>query len=287
VHIIVGLSLVILTGWAGHVSLGQWALVGVGAFVAGNAVSRWDLDFFSVLALGTLAGGVASLLLGLPAQRLSGMMFGVTTLAFAAAADSFIFKQSWVRPGTHIARPMLFGHLDLSSGDAFYYFAVAATALALYAAWNMKRLGLGDVLLSTRDNPKAAEAYGISVAGARRLAFFVSGCFAGFAGVLYAFHQQGVDANRFSAELGPSVLAMVVIGGLGSVGGVVLGATFVRVTQYLLPAWAGFFASGLGLLFVLLVFPGGLGDVVFRLRDRALGRVARVHGLSLDRRDLA
>jgi branched-chain amino acid transport system permease protein len=266
------------------VSLGQWALVGVGAFVAGNLVSRWDMDFFAVLALGTLAGGVASLLLGLPAQRLSGMMFGVTTLAFAAAAETFIFKLDWMRSGTAIERPQLFGRISIASGDAFYYFAVVATLLALGAAWNMKRLGLGDVLLSTRDNPKAAEAYGISVAGVRRLAFFLSGCFAGFAGVVYAYHQQGVDANRFSAELGPSVLAMVVIGGLGSVGGVVMGAVFVRMTQYLLPAWAGFFASGMGLLFVLLVFPGGLGEVLFRLRDRVLRRVALAHGLALDRR---
>lgn len=284
IHVIVGLSLVVLTGWAGQISLGHWAIVGVGAFVAGNAATRWEADFFVTLVLGVLAGGVASLVLGLPAQRLPGIMFGVTTLGFALAAEQYFFESDWVAVTDRIHRPELFGSIALDSHDSFYYVVAAGVVVALLAVWNLKRYRLADVLLASRDNPRAAEAFGVSVTTARRIAFFVSGCLAGLAGVLYAFHQQVADSSRFPADLGLSVLAMVVIGGLGSISGVVLGAVFVRMTQYLLPGWAHFFASGMGLLIVMLIFPGGLGEAVFRVRNRLLlwvgrGRVAE------DRRD--
>jgi branched-chain amino acid transport system permease protein len=288
IQVMVALSLVILSGWGGQVSLGQWALVGVGAFVAGNLAARWGVDFFATLAIAGLAGGLVSLLLGIPAQRLSGPMFGVTTLVFAAAAADWLFQLNWVAvPGNGLGRPLLFGRIDLSSDTAFYYVILAAMLLSLAAVWNMKRFRLADVLLATRDNPEAAAAFGISVTAARRTAFFVAGVLAGVAGVLYAFQQQIVDADRFPAELGPSMLAMVVIGGLGSISGAVLGAVYVRTTQYLLPAWMGFFASGLGLLAILLVLPGGLGELVFRIRSRVVAWLARSRGISLDRRDLA
>lgn len=284
IHVIVGLSLVVLTGWAGQVSLGHWAIVGVGAFVAGNAATRWELDFFVTLVLGVLAGGVASLVLGLPAQRLPGIMFGVTTLGFALAAEQYLFELDWVAVTDRIHRPELFGAVALDSHDAFYYVVAAGVVVALLAVWNLKRYRLADVLLASRDNPRAAEAFGVSVTTARRIAFFLSGSLAGLAGVLYAFHQQVAESSRFPADLGLSVLAMVVIGGLGSISGVVLGAVFVRMTQYLLPGWAHFFASGMGLLIVMLIFPGGLGEAVFRVRNRLLLWVGRGRVVE-DRRD--
>ena len=286
IHVIVGLSLVVLTGWAGQISLGHWAIVGVGAFVAGNLVVRFQADLFVVLVIGAVAGGLVSLLLGLPAQRLPGIMFGVTTLGFAAAAKNWLFELDWVTRGATVRRPVLFGRFSLESSEAFYYVTLVATALAVLAVWNAKRYRLADVLLAARDNPRAAEAFGIGVTAARRLAFFLSGCLAGVAGVLYAFHQQVVVANRFPAELGLSVLAMVVIGGLGSIPGAVLGAVIIRGTEYLLPGWAHFFVSGVGLLLVLLVFPGGLGEALFRVRDRLVAWFAGEGGRLVDRRDV-
>src|SRR5205823_4535672 len=136
-----------------------------------------------------------------------------------------------------------------------------------------------DLFIAVRDNPHAAASFGISVTAIRRLAFFISGALAGSAGVLYAFHQQVVDTDRFPAGAGLGAFSMVVIGGLGSISGVVMGATFLRGTQYLLPNWAGFFASGVGLLMILIAFPGGLGEALLRTRYRVIEWIARRHGL--------
>jgi ABC-type branched-subunit amino acid transport system permease subunit len=140
---------------------------------------------------------------------------------------------------------------------------------------------LADTFIATRDNPAAAEAFAISVTRTRRTAFFLSGCIAGYAGVLYAFHQGVVDAVRFPAEQGIALLSIVVIGGLGSISGVVIGAVIVRTAQYLLPAWVAFFGTGVGLLIVLLVFPGGIGEVVFRVRYRMAAWLGRRKGVLL------
>ena len=279
IHVIAGISLLVLTGWIGQVSLGQWALVGVGAFVAGNAAVRFDLDFFATLAIGTLAAGIVALLLGIPAQRMPGMLFGVTTLAFAVAAENWIFQLRLLTRGANPQRPAVFGRIDLAAPRTFYYVMLAGAVLAIWTAGNLKRYRLADTFLAVRDNAPAAEAYTISVTRTRRLAFFLSGCIAGYAGVLYAYHQGVVNAVRFPAEQGIALLSIVVIGGLGSIAGVVLGAVIVRSAQYLLPAWVAFFGTGIGLLIVLLVFPGGLGEVLFRVRYRMAAWLGRRRGV--------
>jgi branched-chain amino acid transport system permease protein len=279
VHVIAGLSLVVLTGWIGQVSLGQWALVGVGAFFAGNASSRWNLDFFATILIGALLAGVVALLLGIPAQRMPGMLFGVTTLAFAVAAENWLFGLPVIAERATPERPLLFGALDISGSSAYYYVMLFGVLAAIIAARNMKRYRLADSFLAVRDNPAAAEAFTISVTRARRLAFFLSGCLAGYAGVLYAFHQGVVDSARFPADQGVALLSIVVIGGLGSISGVVLGAVIVRTAQYLLPAWVAFFGTGVGLLIVLLVFPGGIGEVIFRVRYRMAAWLGRRRGV--------
>jgi branched-chain amino acid transport system permease protein len=156
---------------------------------------------------------------------------------------------------------------------------LAGALVAIFCARNLKRYRLADAFLAVRENPAAAEAFTISVTRARRLAFFLSGCIAGYAGVLYAFHQGVVDSARFPADQGIALLSIVVIGGLGSVSGVVLGAVIVRTAQYLLPAWVAFFGTGVGLLIVLLVFPGGIGEVVFRVRYRVAAWLGRRSGV--------
>jgi branched-chain amino acid transport system permease protein len=284
IHVIAGLSLVVLTGWVGQVSLGQWALVGVGAFLAGNASVRWNLDFFLTLVIGVLLAGVVALLLGMPAQRMPGMLFGVTTLAFAVAAENWIFGLDILTRGSSPERPLLFGRIDISSASAYYYVMLVGVLLAVIAASNMKRYRLADSFLAVRDNPPVAEAFAISVTHARRLAFFLSGCLAGYAGVLYAFHQGVVDSPRFPAEQGIALLSIVVIGGLGSISGVILGAVVVRTAQYLLPAWVAFFGTGVGLLIVLLAFPGGIGEVIFRVRYRIAVWLGRRRGVIVEPR---
>ncbi len=272
---IIGVSLVMLTGWSGNVSLGHWALVGLGALTA-QRLATWPAppDFFLVLLFSGLVGALTAVVIGLPALRIPGLFLGVTTLAFALTAGSwfFTFEQFTVNAPVH--RPLIFGLWNVSAERDFYYLCFGFLVLFVVLARNLRRARFGRVLVSLRDNEQAARAYGVAAVRSKLLAFAVSGFVASFAGGLYAYHQQALRADRFPAEVSLLIFSMVVIGGMGSVTGAILGAVYVRGTQYFLPAQFQLLATGFGLLVLLLVFPGGLGEIVFKVRDRWLRRVA-------------
>jgi branched-chain amino acid transport system permease protein len=280
-YAIVGISLVILTGWSGNVSLGQWAIVGVGALLAGRLASVPNPpDFFVVLLVCGLSGALVAVLIGLPALRIRGLFLGVTTLAFALAAGSWFFQSFDIfRPRGAIIRPVLFGIWDLGPERAYYYVCLAALVLALLAGRNLRNARLGRVLIGLRDNEKAAQSFGVPLVRTKLTAFAASGFMAAVAGALYAYHQQQLRADRFPSELSLLIFSMVVIGGMGSMSGAILGAIYVRGTQYFLPAQFQLLVTGLGLLALLLFFPGGLGQIVYQLRDNYLRRVANRRGL--------
>jgi branched-chain amino acid transport system permease protein len=280
-YAMVGISLVLLTGWSGNVSLGHWAIVGVGALLAGRLASVPNPpDFFLVLLICGLAGAFVAVLIGLPALRIRGLFLGVTTLGFALAAGSWFFQSFDIfRPRGAILRPVIFGVFDVTSERGFYFVCLIALLLTLLAGRNLRNSRFGRVLISLRDNEKAAQAYGVPLVRTKLTAFAASGFIAALAGALYAYHQQQLRADRFPSELSLLIFSMVVIGGMGSMGGAILGAVYVRGTQYFLPVQFQLFASGIGVLFLLLFFPGGLGQIVYQVRDAWLRRVANRRGL--------
>jgi branched-chain amino acid transport system permease protein len=279
IYAMVGISLVMLTGWTGNVSLGHWAFVGIGAMVAGKLVTRVITpddapNFFFVLLVSGLCGAVAAVLIGLPALRIRGLFLGVTTLAFAVTAHSWILQWEIIKPVGAIVRPKLFGSIDITSEFAFYYVCLVGLMLALYAGRNLRRTRLGRGFIALRDNETHAQAFGVRPISAKLSAFALSGFFAALAGGLLAYHQQSLRFDRFTPEVSLAIFAMVVIGGMGSMTGAVIGAVYVRTIQFYLPNEYQFLATGFGMLFLLLVFPGGLGEIVFRFRDRLLRRFA-------------
>lgn len=279
IYAMVGISLVMLTGWSGNVSLGQWALVGIGAMVAGKLVTRVvaptpEPNFFLVLLIAGLCGAVAAVLIGLPALRIRGLFLGVTTLAFAVTAQSWILQWNIIKPVGAIVRPKLFGTIDITSEFAFYYVCAIALGLTLVVGRNIRRTRLGRNFIALRDNEMHAQAFGVRPVAAKLSAFALSGFFAALAGGLLAYHQQALRSDRFPAELSLLIFSMVVIGGMGSMTGAVIGAVYVRTIQFYLPAQYQFLATGFGMLLLLMFFPGGLGEIVFRTRDRLLRRFA-------------
>jgi hypothetical protein len=137
--------------------------------------------------------------------------------------------------------------------------------------------------MAVRDNPRSAQSYGISATRTRLAAFAISGFFAAVAGGLFAHVQGVVDPNQFSPSQSLQIFAMTVIGGLTSVGGALVGALYVLGFQYFLPDYS-LLASGMGMLLLLLFFPGGLSELGINLRDAFLRRVAikkRIHVPSL------
>ena len=228
-----------------------------------------------------MAGAAVAVAIGLPALRIRGLFLGVTTLLFALTTASWVFTFGifTTGPGNPVIRPQLFGFIDTTSERSFYYVCLAFLVFAMFVGRNLRRSRFGRVLIGLRDNERAAQAFGVPHVHEKLLAFAASGFMAALAGGLYAFHQQQLRADRFPVETSILMFSIVVIGGMGSLSGAILGAIYVRGTQYFLPAQFQLFASGIGLLLLLLFFPGGLGQLLFGGRDSYLRWVAERRGI--------
>lgn len=281
----IAVSMVVLTGWAGQISLGQLAFVAFGAAVAGRlALNGWEL--IPTLLISGVAGAVVAVLIGLPALRIRGPFLPVATLGFALATGSYLLNPEffpWVPQSTdRILRPMLFQKWDLESEHAFYYVLLVMLLLVLASASALRHSRVGRTLIATRDNPRAAQAFGISPTRARLTAFALSGFIAAFAGAGYAYHQRTLSSTILRPEESIRLFAVVVIGGLGSIPGALLGATFetfLRYSPFTRLPLSRFIASGIGLLTILLFLPGGLGGLLYSVRDGLLRRLAKARGI--------
>jgi ABC-type branched-subunit amino acid transport system ATPase component/ABC-type branched-subunit amino acid transport system permease subunit len=279
-YALVALSLVVLTGWAGVVSLGQVAVMGTGAVVTANLIADRNVDLFVCLVLSGVAGGVIALLLGLPALRVSGQFLAVTTLAFAVAMELYFLNpanyERWM-PAAY-ERPELWGVLDLSDERWLYALAVALVVAGMYIVRNLKAARAGRSISATRDNERGAAAAGINTTETRLAAFIFAGMLAGVAGGLHAVALRGIGQSTYPASMSLLVFSMAVIGGVSSLGGTLAGVAVVQWAGYMFPK-AQLFLTGVGLLAILLVIPGGLAQAFEQWRDRFVRVVARRHGL--------
>jgi branched-chain amino acid transport system permease protein len=275
------LSLVVLTGWAGQVSLGQIGFFAVGATVGAKATLDWGLDLTIALVVAFVAGAGTAALVGLPALRLRGLYLAVTTFAFSLAATSYLLNPrffDWV-PTERIARPPLLGQIDIDSPTRMYYVCLGGFLVIYLALAGIRRSRTGRALLALRDNERAAQAYALDPMRTRLTGFALSGGIAAFAGCLFVHHQQAIDEASFFAGENFAVFSMAVVGGVASPAGALLGATFVEGIRFFLPVSWQLLASGLGLLLVLLLTPSGLGGLVLRGRDAWLQKVAVQRGI--------
>ncbi|CAN5780343.1 hypothetical protein BH24ACT3_BH24ACT3_06930 [soil metagenome] len=274
---IVGVSLVVLTGWAGQVSLGQIAFFALGATVGAKATADWGLDLSIALVIAAAAGGLVAAVVGLPALRVRGLYLAVTTFAFALATTSYLLNRrffDWI-PTSRVERPDLFGLIDIQSATAIYYVALSGLVLVVVAVRGVRRSRTGRVLIALRENERSTQAFGVNPITAKLAAFAMSGAIAAFAGCLFAHHQRAIGEGPYQPGQNLAVFTMVVIGGIGSVPGALLGALYLQGTRWFLPPDWQFVATGVGVLIVLLVLPGGLGSLIYRVRDLWLRSVAR------------
>jgi branched-chain amino acid transport system permease protein len=281
----VAVSLVILTGWAGQISLGQWGFAGIGAMVAGGLAAHLQSDFFLTLLAAGAAGAVASVLIGLPALRIQGLYLAVTTLAFAIAVQAYLLSPKYhasLLPNAlqTIQRPLLYGHFNIGGPRAYYYVCLIVLGLALASARSLRRSRAGRVIVAARDNVRGAQSYGVSVQRARLAAFAISGFWAAIAGALFAYHQKVVETQAFDPSISLLILLIVVIGGVTSLPGAMLGAAYLGVLRYggLSPQVQAL-ASGVGVLILLWILPGGLAQAFYGIRDAILRWVAERRGI--------
>ena len=272
---IIALSLVVLTGWSGNVSLGQFAFAGVGGVLAGDLIEKANVDLFFCLAAAGAAGAVLAVIVGIPALRIRGAYLAAVTLALGVAMDTFFLNPTYFPKYIPQAflRPVLWQRFNLESNKAFYFLCLGFLVLTILFIQGLRRARPGRVLLATRDNEKAAAAMSVPPVRTKLAGFVLAGVIAGVAGGLYAVLLGAVGFDTYDPAYGLVVFSMAVIGGLGSISGTLMGVAVIEALSYTFPKYQ-LVLTGMGLLLILLFLPGGLGEGVQSLRDRLLKLVA-------------
>ncbi len=276
---LVGLSVGVVTGLAGQLTLGQFAIAGVGA-TASYAVTDATGNFFLGFLGAALAAGAVSLALALPALRIRGLMLAVTTLGFALASQAWLFRQSWMLgPGVTPGRPVI-GSLALDSSKEYYFFALGVLLIGFWLARNIWASGIGRRLRAVRDNEDGARAFTVRVTAVKVQGFVLAGVLAGLGGAAYGHSFTRLASTAFPVEASIDVAAMTVLGGIGVLAGPLLGALYiVGVPRFLPLDNAGLAATALGWLVLILYFPGGIAQLLAPLRARVIGVLARARGI--------
>ena len=279
---IVGLSVVLITGLGGQLSLGQFALAGVGA-VASYAVTDRGAPFVAGLVAGALAAAVASLLIGIPAIRIRGLMLAVTTMGFALMAGSWLFQQSWMLgSGVTTKRPSFAG-IDFDTGKRYYLVAFTLLVLTYWIARNVWIGGVGRRIRAVRDNEEAARSFTVAATTVKLQSFMLGGLVAGVGGAVYGHLLAQQAASAYPIDASINAAAVSVIGGLGLLAGPILGSLYIIGFPRFVPLDnVGLAATSAGWLLLIVQNPGGLGQVVAPLRDRIVDALARRAGVDPD-----
>jgi branched-chain amino acid transport system permease protein len=270
-----GLNLTL--GYAGQVSLGQAAFLGIGAYTSALMMKAGFSFWLALPCAATLCFAIG-LLLGFPALRVQHHYLAFATLGFNGLVYLLIRNEEWLTGGTfgirRIARPELFGHSFRPPLD-FYYLCLAALVVVTLALWWILRSPWGRAFAALRDNPIRAESLGIDIRAYTLLAFAIGAACAGIAGAFYAPLVQFIDPSPFGLTASLAFLLMVVVGGSGRFFGPFLGAALVT----LLPEWLRFAESYYLLVYAILVVvlmvwcPGGILAIPDRLRTFRSARV--------------
>ena len=278
----VGLSVGIVTGLAGQLSLGQFAIAGVGAWISYEMSKRAGHFELAFLYAG-IAGAVASLAIGLPALRIRGLFLTVTTLSFALVMPAYLLPLPWMLGGgTDPGRPVV-GDTALTTGRLYYWFALPVLGLAMLLVRNVRRGGFGRLLVAVRDNEEAARSFTIRASMVKIQGFLLAGFVAGVGGALYGHALSRISPTTFPTSASVAVVSMAVIGGISLLAGPLIGVLFVIGIPAFLPLDSGgLVASALGQLIIIMYLPSGIGGLVEPVRDRIVKRLGRRVGYDVD-----
>jgi branched-chain amino acid transport system permease protein len=236
IAVIGAIGLNILVGYTGQISLGQGGFLAVGAYTAGVVAVKTSASPLVGLITAVVVTAVVGAFFGLPALRLKGLYLAIATLAAQQIIIWLVTHWEWVTGGTDaiVLEPVtVFGWTI--TGDKQWYWVIAAFAvLATFAATNLFRTGVGRAFVAIRDQDIAAQVIGVDPARYKILAFAVSSAFVGLAGALTAYWTQIITWERFTLDVSILYLAMIIVGGLGTVSGAIYGAAFmIGVPAYL------------------------------------------------------
>lgn len=278
IYVTVGLSLNMILGYIGQLSLGHQGLVGAGALFAAYLSTAHGVPFAAALVVGAIAGGMFALLVGVVALRIRGAYLALVTLVVGITLQSSLFEVPALTgggAGEPADRPSL-----LLSNDRYYYLCVAIAAAVLYLDWRITTTKAGRAFAAIKEDERVAAAYGVNVVGYKLLAFVVSGALAGLAGGLFAFSSQQFNGNDFSFSLALTFVLMTVVGGAGSRAGVVVGSVLFALLHQVIAHLGAFkdFASW---------FPSSVAPNVLQFGPDLIGAVLLLLTLAFNPRGLA
>ena len=265
VNAIVAIGLNLLSGYTNQLSFGHAGFFAVGAYVAAILTLRAPgVPVVATLVLAGLATALVGLALGIPCLRLEGLYLAMATLAFGFVVVEAIQNLDWLTRGNDgVAVPTAhLGPLALASDAAKYYLVLGVGALMVAAAVNITRTRTGRALLAIRESEIAAQASGVHLAAYRTLAFAVSAFYTGVAGGLFAFVVGFISPDAFDVFLSVDFVAMIIIGGLGSIPGSVVGAAVITLLYDWLAAFQNYRPLLFGLILIgcMLFMPGGIAS---------------------------
>jgi branched-chain amino acid transport system permease protein len=232
------LSLMLLTGYAGQISLGHAGLLAAGAFTAGILFREFNAPFWITLPAAAVVGALLGIVFGLPSLRLRGLYLAVSTLALhfvvVYLGGEYESKRGY-STGIMIDPPTIGGYV-ITNGRVWYFVLLVAAAATLLICINLLRSRTGRAWRAIRAHETVAEALGINIAAYKLLAFVISSAMAAMAGALFAYYRHFVSVEAFSLFLSIQYVAMIIVGGMGSLLGALLGAVFVTLFPYLIEA---------------------------------------------------
>jgi branched-chain amino acid transport system permease protein len=279
---IIGLSLNVLLGYTGQISLGHQAFVGIGSFTSAYLVTVQKLPFGVAVAFAMVIGGLQALILGGVALRVRGLYFALITLSYGTlASDSLFGIASFTGGGQGQPAPM---PSFANTPYRYYYFCLVVLAAVVWVDYRMIKTKGGRALLALRENPRVAATFGIDVRAYTLYAFVVAGVLAGLGGALLAHRREIVQAQDYDFRLALIFVIMTVVGGLRSRAGVVIGSAFFALLPYLIERFhletifrflsdhtplpflskevAALVLGPLLLLLTLTLYPGGIGQQI-------------------------
>jgi branched-chain amino acid transport system permease protein len=232
IAVVGALGLNILVGYTGQISLGHGAFMSVGAYTAANLAVKLGLPFWLTLPAGGLMAAAIGVLVGIPSLRIKGLYLAIATLAGQLIIEWTINHVPAISGGAQtsieVDRPDLFGFV-LNTQGRLYYFLLFFAVLAIIATLNLMRSRIGRAFIAVRDQDIAAEIIGIDIFRYKLLSFAISSFFAGVCGVLYTYYFGIANYEQFQLGVSIDYLAMIIIGGLGSVLGSIFGAVFITL----------------------------------------------------------
>jgi branched-chain amino acid transport system permease protein len=286
IAVIGALGLNILVGYTGQVSIGHGAFMSVGAYTAANLANRLGSPWPVNLLAGGIMAALIGVIVGIPSLRIKGLYLAIATLAGQFIIEWIInhvtFISGGVQASIEVPRPRI-GPYVLASQRAMYYFLLFFVAVAIVGTMNLMRSRVGRAFVAIRDQDIAAEIIGINIFRYKLLAFAISSFFAGVGGVLYTYFLGIANYEQFQIGVSIDYLAMIIIGGLGSVLGSIFGAIFVTllpiVIRYAMEAFGGAFFSQATVLNLIpalrLILFGALIVVFLILEPEGLNRLWR------------